>query len=58
MTMTGRILNRTKYLWIAVILSVLAVAAAIAFFLYSTRAKDHIPQKGVFVFNETYSLTE
>ncbi|AGI40328.1 hypothetical protein ODU73_002456 [Thermoclostridium stercorarium] len=56
--MTGRILNRTKYLWIAVILSVLAVAAAIAFFLYSTRAKDHIPQKGVFVFNETYSLTE
>lgn len=47
--MVGRILHRTRYLWIVVILSVLLLGAAIALLIHSTRPREQIPQKGVFV---------
>jgi len=50
--MVGRALNRTRYLWIIVILSLLLIGAVILFFVHSSRSRDHIPQKGVFVLKE------
>ncbi|HEY8420850.1 MAG TPA: hypothetical protein VIL05_03810 [Thermoclostridium sp.] len=47
--MVGKILNRTRYLWIAVILSVLLLGAAITLLIITAKPKEQIPQKGVFV---------
>lgn len=47
--MVGRALNRTRHLWIIIILSVLLLGAAIVFLVSSSRPKEQIPQKGVFV---------
>jgi len=60
--MVGRALNRIRYLWIVIILSVLLIGAVILFFVHSSRTRDSIPQKGVFVFREEqkniYGLAE
>lgn len=48
--MVGRILNRAKYLWIIIIIAVLLLGVAVALLIFSSRSKEEIPQKGVFVF--------
>jgi len=50
--MIGRIINRTRYLWIVVVLSVLLLGAAITLLVLSAKPREQIPQKGVFVLLE------
>ncbi|NLX76658.1 MAG: hypothetical protein GXZ01_04690 [Clostridiaceae bacterium] len=56
--MIGRILNRIRYLWIVIILSVLLLAAAVALLVHSVKPRERIPQKGVFVLAEANTVKE
>ncbi|NLM11235.1 MAG: hypothetical protein GX213_10775 [Clostridiaceae bacterium] len=49
--MSVRTLNRTRNLWIVIALSVLLIGGAVLLLIHSTRQKEQIPQKGVFVLN-------
>lgn len=55
--MVGKILNRTRYLWILIILSFVLLGAAVALLVYSARPKNQIPQKGVFVYTDNKKIS-
>ncbi len=49
MEMVGRVMNRTRNLWIMIISLILLAAIAAAIWIISAQQKSEIPQKGVFV---------
>jgi len=49
MKMVGRVMLRTRSLWIMIISFIILAAIAAAIWVVSTQQKPEIPQKGVFV---------
>lgn len=49
MEMVGRVMSRTRNLWIMIISLILLAAIATTIWIVSTQQKSEIPQKGVFV---------
>ncbi|NLN64742.1 MAG: hypothetical protein GX144_04940 [Clostridiaceae bacterium] len=47
--MIGRIMNRTRNLWIMIVSAVILLGIIAALLVLTSQNKTHIPQKGVFV---------
>jgi hypothetical protein len=47
--MIGRIMNRTRNLWIMIVSAVILLGIIAALLVLTSQNKIHIPQKGVFV---------
>ncbi|NLO40894.1 MAG: hypothetical protein GX115_15670 [Ruminiclostridium sp.] len=47
--MVGRVINRTRNLWIFIISAALLLGVIAAILFFSSQQKTEIPQKGVFV---------
>lgn len=47
--MIGRVINRTRSLWIFIISALLLLGLVAAILVFASQQKTEIPQKGVFV---------
>jgi ABC-type Na+ efflux pump permease subunit len=47
--MVGRVINRTRNLWILIIMTILLLGLITAILVFTSQQKTEIPQKGVFV---------
>lgn len=54
----GREINRARTLWMLTLLALLLVAVLSAILLYLNDTAEKTPQKGVFVYNESFIQPE
>lgn len=47
--MIGRVINRTRNLWVLIIGTILLLGVIAAILIFTSQQKTEIPQKGVFV---------